>query len=191
MKTIDNYLIERLKLNSDSKINNNQLIGYKEFITLLNNHKNPFGLVELNSNIKTYKKHHWYHYVKDGEDRYIFIIDTPNLNNNNYYHYNWWWTVQIKETKKLIKDHMMIYMCRVWENLDDDHTSNYDFTDMHPRKIKLQGKSGHDLSFIELFFGMLENFKQDQFDIQEKKESFLRYKKRFTNLGYFETNEKF
>ena len=75
MKTIDTYITERLKLNDDSKINkNNEILGFKEFIDLLEQETTPFGQFIENYNVREYKRHKCY--VQPADYRYYYVTET-------------------------------------------------------------------------------------------------------------------
>lgn len=73
MKTINTYIIERLKLNNDSKIKD-EIIGFKEFIKLLQEEKTKWGEFIKNYKIHLYEDHKCY--VQPADDSYYYVLKT-------------------------------------------------------------------------------------------------------------------
>lgn len=73
MKTINTYIIERLKLNNDSKIKD-EVIGFKEFINLLQEEKTKWGEFIRNYKVYLYEDHKCY--MKPSVNRYYYVLKT-------------------------------------------------------------------------------------------------------------------
>ena len=73
MKTINTYIIERLKLNKDSKIKD-EVIGFKEFIKLLQEEKTKWGEFIKNYKVWLYNDHKCY--MKPSDNHYYYVLKT-------------------------------------------------------------------------------------------------------------------
>ena len=79
MRNLNKFIIERLKLNKDTKVSSKmdqkEVFNYDELIEALNISENPFGKLIEEDNIENWEVGKWYKLPEDKGDSYIFVTN--------------------------------------------------------------------------------------------------------------------